>query len=375
MTVTILFFVEDPGAANFVAPLPALLAEQGIAVRLLATGPARAFLAERDIPAENIPAENVPATTAARTLLDREAVEAIVIGTSENPASLGFALVEAARRQCIPTLGVVDGPASTAWRFRGLGNNPLAHAPDWVLAADAETRENFIELGLAPDRVMVCDHPAFDVVRAKALALAAVDRDALRHTLLPGAPAHQPVLTFVAEQRGGLDEAAFRRAPDYTLAGHPDSTERMDIVIDELMTAIETLETRPYLVLRHHPKNIDSDFVRWGNLFDEVSKGGSPLEIAWISDAVIGMTSILLAEAALMGVPTLSVVPRPAERSWLAGAERGITPSVWTRESLRAVLPRVLHPTRALDAATSVPEPNRIRANDAIVDVLRSRKI
>ena len=45
----VLIFVEDPGAVNYVAQLPAALSESGLRVRLLADGFAKDHLRERGI--------------------------------------------------------------------------------------------------------------------------------------------------------------------------------------------------------------------------------------------------------------------------------------------------------------------------------------
>jgi len=54
------------------------------------------------------------------------------------------------------------------------------------------------------------------------------------------------------------------------------------------------------------------------------------------------MTTMLLIEAAIMGKPTLSIVPRSDEKRSLPTIMAGITPCVTTREELRAVLPVLL---------------------------------
>ena len=53
------------------------------------------------------------------------------------------------------------------------------------------------------------------------------------------------------------------------------------------------------------------------------------------------MTTHLMLEAALLGVPTLSVLPRSRERCWLVAIGLGITTCVEDRDSLRIALRQV----------------------------------
>jgi hypothetical protein len=66
------------------------------------------------------------------------------------------------------------------------------------------------------------------------------------------------------------------------------------------------------------------------------------------------MNSILLLEAALMGRPTLSILPRAVEAKSLATIQAGLTACVTTREQLRAALPGFL-------AGRPGPSPAQIR--------------
>jgi hypothetical protein len=76
--------------------------------------------------------------------------------------------------------------------------------------------------------------------------------------------------------------------------------------------------------------------------FDLVSFGGSAVEIAWVADLVVGMTSMLMVEAALMGRSTLAVLPRDQEKSWLPTIRMGLTRCVTERRELRQELKELI---------------------------------
>ena len=66
-----------------------------------------------------------------------------------------------------------------------------------------------------------------------------------------------------------------------------------------------------------------------------------------MADLVAGMTTMLLQEAAIMGKPTLSIVPRSAETRSLPTVRAGITQCVTTRKELQEILPGLLKETRS----------------------------
>jgi hypothetical protein len=60
--------------------------------------------------------------------------------------------------------------------------------------------------------------------------------------------------------------------------------------------------------------------------------------MVWAADLVIGMTTMLLLEAYLLGRPTLAVLPRISEKEWLVTLSNGLTPTVATHNDLVQML-------------------------------------
>lgn len=323
----VLIFIEDPGAANYAAHLPWALAERGLNAELYAVGKGK-----EQLQALGVDCTELPSNTGAEELFASVAPRLVLVGTSENKDTLGLEIISLGQKAGIPTVGVVDGPANPEHRFRGRGETPLKFAPDWIFVADSTTAQAYVALGHPEDRVISCGHPHYDHVREVRSALESRDRFALRQQLLPRMPPERHVLLFAAEQFGGLHEAQFRRTEAYTLAGRGESQERGRIVIEELLDAVDELDVRPYIVLRLHPRNRPDDFIDYANEIDATSRAGDPLEIVYAADLVVGMTSMLLVEAALLGRPTLSILPRQCERGWLPSIGAGIT-SCATRPS------------------------------------------
>jgi UDP-N-acetylglucosamine 2-epimerase len=223
-------------------------------------------------------------------------------------------------------------------RFRGEGSTPLEHAPDWLIVPDVITREAYERLGYPGERISVCGHPHYDHVRRKAQQFSSRDPAAFRREVLPLVPANKMVITFVCEPRCALNPALTARSPDYKLLGNSGSDFRGIIVLEELIDALELCSPRPALVVRLHPKNVQSDFAALAPKIDLFSSGGDPLEVVWASDLIVGMSSTLLLEAALLGKPVISIVPRDSDKSLLVSTAVGLTACLSSREQIRQVL-------------------------------------
>src|SRR5262249_44741353 len=205
------------------------------------------------------------------------------------------------------SVGAVDGPAYPDERFRGRGEGSLSFAPDRVLVPDEGTRQSFIELGMPESAVIAAGHPLFDRMRAERGRLDREGQTVVRTRVLPAAPAARLVLVFLAEISDGYLPELYRRHPGYRLTGRGMTDTRTAVVIEEFLDASRSLGA--YRVLRLHPKNTKDEFAAYEGEFDAISAGGAPHELIYAADVVVGMTTMLLVEATLLGRPTLSIVP------------------------------------------------------------------
>jgi len=334
--IDVLIYVEDPGAANYCADLPEALERRGWRTLLVATGFALEWLRARGGPVKEL-----LQPTTARDLLERLRPRLVVTGTSENLDTFGFDLIAGARARGVKTVGVVDAAGNAAYRFRGRTEEPLYYAPDWLAVPDSWTMEAYVALGYPKERIAVCGHPHYDHVLNQACMMEAGNRRQQRRDLFHHKIDDTPVWIFGTEISNGLNNRC-HRLPEYTLAGRGERNGRTDIVLEEFIDALEVLERRPYLVLRLHPKNTVEEFSPYLPAFDQVSKSEPILELIYAADLVVGMTSMVLMEAAIMGRPTLSIVPREAETKSLPTIRAGVTPCVTTRGELRSILPDLL---------------------------------
>src|SRR5690349_5032539 len=113
-TVDILLFVEDPSAANYAALLLPEFARQGWGIRLCASAVACGWLRARDVAFQECAVGTDPVT-----LLRQANPRCVLVGTAENPDTLGLHLIDAARRAGISSIAFIDALMGAPRRFRG----------------------------------------------------------------------------------------------------------------------------------------------------------------------------------------------------------------------------------------------------------------
>ncbi|MDC0979366.1 hypothetical protein OAS06_03165 [Gammaproteobacteria bacterium] len=328
-----LLFVEDPGAVNYFVPLVKDLQSCKIPFQIYAEGHAIDLLKQSEI---------IPSKISLKTINNSEGGPSLVIvGTSENPDSIAFELVVWANRHGIPSAAIVDSGVNAAHRFRGRSSLSLAYAPDYLLVPDNWTADKYKKLGFKPQQLYVVGHPMQNRERIKE------SREVIRARVFPPQALGRFVLVFVSEVSTGLNPDQYLKSSEYTLHGRGRSQKRTDIVVEEILDAVSDLVStgalRPYMILRRHPKECDQDLDTAAQEFDYISTKEDPIELAYAADMVVGMSSILLNEAHLLGTPTLAVVPREEESTWLPSVRTGEIPWVGTSFELKDVLERILN--------------------------------
>ncbi|MBM3567488.1 MAG: hypothetical protein FJX46_01890 [Alphaproteobacteria bacterium] len=323
----ILSYVEDTGAANFLAPLSGALQGLGHDVIMTAAESGARQLAELGVGFHRPDGD----------LLTQYRPDAVVVGTAKNPDTLGLTLIDRARTRSITSFGAVDGANAMELRFAGRSNDPLAHRPDYLLVPDAAIAAGYVALGMPEARVVVCGHPHVDRASRRREELAMEGRPAVRRRVLPDAGGRR-VMVFLGEASHGLDAGRFERQPGYSLHGRGGSDLRTHIVIEEFLDASAALDPRPYRVLRLHPRDDLEEYRPYLAEFDTVSRGGDPLELMYAADLVVGLTTILMVESTVLGTPTLAVLPRMLERHWITAIAAGVIPCATDRAGLIAAL-------------------------------------
>jgi hypothetical protein len=362
--VDVLVFVEDPGAVNFIVPLIPALEESGLRVKTVADGLARSIMASKGLPISTV--------DSARDWVKQTQPRLLLCGTSENLESLAFDLIKSARKENIPSIAVIDAAMNASRRFAGRSGNPLAHAPDFLLVNDVWTRDEYERIGFPKEHIHITGHPQYDELLALREQWDALGKSQMRAQVFPWAPVDKKLIVFIGEPNSGLEAGIFEDRGDYVLKGRGTTHKRTQIVLEECLDALKTIKSSISFVLRPHPKDRIEDYRDYDGEIDYLSRTEKAYEVVYAADLVVGITSSLIAEASLLGTPTLSIVPRAIEKEWLPNVRIGETPCAYSRKEVEAQLLTQLNlERRACGKSTPVARAGAVhRAVQAIMQRL-----
>ncbi len=323
-----LLFLEDPGAVTFIYRIIEVFPEYGVNLMVVASGHAVSLLTKKNI----FFIEHEIGIDADK-YLETYKIKVLLTGTSENTESFSFSLIESSRKKSIPVITFVDGAGSYNERFKGQTNDSLYWAPNWMIVPDLTTAKLYSQLGFDISRIKLLRHPHYDWILSLKDQWSIEDYEAHRKKWIPLAE-NKKVIIFISEISDGLNPDLYKRSGSYTLIGDPQHFGRTEIVLDELLLALNEIKPKPYLILRLHPKQNSNDLQSYLGHFDLISKDENALELVNSSDLVIGMSSSLLSEAYFLGKTVLSVVPDPAEKIYL-GDLANLIPGASTRDQIK----------------------------------------
>lgn len=205
-----------------------------------------------------------------------------------------------ATEQGIPSAAFVDSWTHLATRFRS-GNRPFAVVPDTIGVPDQRCADALRDEGAPVERVRILGQPAFDESIAIARSPDRIERAKhLRATLLEQSGA-DVLVAFISEPTFS-DPALW---PGYS------AREALGYLVRSLRDAGRDRST--LIAIRLHPRERDdpSTSILLGVPPDgrcEVVQGDRH-DLVLAADHVVGMTSFLLREAAIMGRHVVSIQP------------------------------------------------------------------
>lgn len=245
------------------------------------------------------------APEAAGDLVRKLAPDLVVVGKSWAARLPEDRIVAAASAAEIPSLLVADHWVNLDWVVRSANGDARAFPGAVAVPGDA-AREVLLREGAPADRVRVTGSPHFDGV-VERIHAASAKRDEIRRRL--GATASAPLVAFasepVARQESLLGSDAMARF------GYTEST----ILLDVLAACSELAERggrEVQVFVKPHPKEDPAALQAVRREWPGVRVLGprppiQPAELIAASDLVIGITSMMLVEAALAGREVLSV--------------------------------------------------------------------
>lgn len=338
----VLAFAREPGGADAIAPVVRRLRQHG---RVQVSLVAKDFAAER-FRLAGLDHQCIPRVDRAQTedqvnrLLDQARPQVLLTSASSRPEDdmTEKFLWTCGERRGIPSLAVLDQWQNYAMRFSGAAvEERLAFQPTCIAAMDEKVRSDMVAEGLPAARILVSGHPRFDALgdflagwtaqaARKTRAELGVEEGALLVCFVS-----EPAKRFFAAEEGYTEAKALGRV----LRGLEGLARRQGIPI----TA----------ALKHHPRNIPEDFADL-----EFSSGASPVRLVEVrgevepwpllaaADCAVGMISILLIDAVLLGTPTLSVQINARHPDRCAAVNAGAIAAARSEAELHGLLESLL---------------------------------
>lgn len=324
---TIVAVAGDPGGARALAPVIARLLLSGdVDVVALAYLHARSVWAERDIAFSELASDG---SLDVEAELVRTRPSIVVTATSVNSIDLETQFVAAAARLGIPSVSVLDFWANYRQRFIDTKGNLVL--PDRIAIMDEASRAEMVALGFPPATLKVTGQPALEEIGLEARTISEAEQHSTRAAA--GVPGTGQLVLFVSQP----------------LAGGPTDWGYSELtVIPDLIAALANIGRkrgeRLELLIRPHPKETPS---RWATpdsdtLGVTVSTVGDRLRVAMAADLVVGMTSVLLVEACLLGCVVVSLQPGLRGTDSLPTNRLGASKAIYSKAALEPVLEELI---------------------------------
>jgi hypothetical protein len=356
----LLICATDAGGARNLAPVAALAGGDAFVV---ASDTTEALFAEYGIAPSLEPVGN---TAAAAALLERVRPRALICGTARYEDA-ERRLTAAACGRAVPSVAVLDEWFDYRMRFQDAGGG-LGFMTDLICCPDQAARAGAMDDGLPVDRLAVTGSPAL-------AALAdAIETFAARPPAMPACwrgDAAMLRLLFVSEtHRLDYGDAAGRPGQLGPWLGYTE-----DDVRAALARVLDREQMRCSVVEKLHPSTTQmpsslATASRWQVVARE------PLwPLLWHADIVIGMRSMALLEAALMGHRPLSFQPNLQGRDRCTAARLGLADRAVANDELAAWLrsPPRRGAARRPAFADSRSAANVLAATQRLVDSGRAR--
>lgn len=325
----ILLFARDPGGANVIIPfIKPLLGKYILHVygkdagyRKLNEEYAQTFNIT-----ESISCISIESITCWLELLRPDFV---ITGTSADDMAEKY-IWKACERIGIPAFAILDQWVNYGVRFSAYGVSELSeyekekihcYQPFKIIVMDEYAKCEMIRAGFEENRILAAGQPHFDRIKSIFDGLKAVISQELE-------------LVFVSEP---IEKVYKETTEGSHYWGYTEKTIFLQVQ-KVLMDLAKKYNKNVHLVVRPHPKeNEDSyykEILQTENYHVTIDEKTEGLQLIKNADYIIGMSSMLLLEAAVCGRPIISVQIGLARENPLILARKGLMETVTQKEQL-----------------------------------------
>ena len=330
--IKIILCATDAGGIRNIVPLIPVCSQRGIEVVLI-TYRNRAILFGETIANvdETFFVDNFTEAQLRNLIIDVQP-EAVICGTTRfySPDRI---LVPVARASGVRTVAVFDEWFSYSYRFEDPETKEFEYLPDAIALQDKQAKEEAVLEGIPGEICYVTGSPALAEQTKKAQKFLDVPPDI--PDFLTGSE-ERPIVTFISETHA----ADYGTSPDSHGPLGPFIGYTEDTVLEGVLNVLGCLSAPMVFVEKLHPaadiekrslvipKNLDYYSVRETDL----------LRLLWHSDIVIGMRSMALLEAHILGCETVSFQPGLIGPEHCTAVRLGLIPKMEREKELESWL-------------------------------------
>lgn len=291
----IIFLAHDPGGCDALLPVVERLHQETVPLEFYCIGPAA------NLNPDNAASE-VEVIQIIQQMLMEKSVSVLVTGTSWG-SKLELKEIAACKNKGIPTLSILDFWSNYQARFKDEAGNFIY--PDYFLVMDKLAALEAANEGVPLEIIKVLGHPGLDKFIS--------GQKHKRHLK------HKKKILFLSQPLSVL----YGKELGYT--------EQQ--VLEEVAQIIR--ENKDYsLYIKFHPK--DSSSLK--NNYLGLSVEGNLLDIMTEYDVIIGMNTMGLLHAVLLGLPAISYQPNLKKPDMCITNKLGLTRLVSSYQELKSIL-------------------------------------
>ena len=320
---TFLFCATDAGGAKNLVPLIKLTQWKGSTYVVFSSETSQRIFHDNNIPTQMA---NIKTVEQAKIILRERNPSIVVCGTTSYEA-IDRLLIAVAKQLGIKTMVVLDEWFNYRMRFEDQ-KGALVYLPDMICCQDDKARQEAIEEGIPAQHLVVTGSPYLTVLTNEA------EKFYQQPPSLPTyiAPDDAFTLTFLSETHAldhGVDD---RGGPLGDYLGYSELTVREDI-----FNIVNEIEGRITVIEKLHPKDersfkpLNNNRIRW-----EVTRDADLWPLLWHSDVVIGMRSMSLLEAAILGCRVVSYQPNLKIDQLCTAVRLNLIECIKDKENLKA---------------------------------------
>lgn len=362
MNKKILLFSRDPGGANTVAPLYYKLKNKDYDVEIFGKDFALDKYKQYNINGIDIGTriKDISQSSIEQFLIE-EKPDFIITGTSADDFTEKF-LWKASEKLNVKSFAILDQWVNYGIRFSKFSVNQMdeyekdrkhPYVPFKILVMDNYAKAEMIKAGIDKDKILVSGQPYFDYLIEKKENF---NKNSINYRENIGFKEDEFLLTFISEPISNIYKE------DDDSEHYWGYTERTIFkqLIEVLEDITEQYKKKINIIIRLHPKEKENNY---DDIIDSINskyisilidKKINGFKLMYSSDLIIGMSSMFLIEAAVLGKSIQSIqIGLRRENSFILD-RRGILKSIICKEDLKNVIENYINKNRIMKRTLNI---------------------